>query len=95
MNLKDYIEMTIDNYKEKISHVQWNLKPHHVECRICGATLRTDKCSYSPEECGWGRVDKWVWVCHRCLCHRDFKPYIPQIDEDERKKWSHVEKAKR
>lgn len=95
MNLIDYLFMTTSNLKERLTRIQWRFRPHHVDCRICGATLRSDKCPYSPEECGWGKINKWTWVCHRCLCHRDFKPYIPQIDEYERKKLSHVEKAKR
>lgn len=90
MNPIDYLFMTISNLKERLTRIQWRFRPHHVVCRICGEVLRSDQDKYSPEECGWGKIDKWTWICHSCLCHRDFKPYIPQIDEDERKKWGHV-----
>ena len=42
---------------------------------------------YSPMQCGWAKLDKYTYICHSCLCHRNFRPYIEQIDEDERKFW--------
>ena len=80
--------VTALNTYEKFTHWYWNRKPHHVTCNICYKTLRSDECEYSPEECGWKcSKDGWVWVCHQCLYHRDFRPYIEQVDEDERKIW--------
>lgn len=86
-NLKFRIEADLYNLNERISHIQWNLKPYHVECCICGRVLRSDECDYSPEEGGWRKADKWTWICHKCLCHRDYKPYVKQVDEDEEAAW--------
>lgn len=84
----DKLSCWIHNKKEKLSQVKWNMGEHkEVECRICGNKLNSYTDMYSPMQCGWHKVNKYSWICHRCFDHRDFRPYIEQIDEDERKLW--------
>ena len=84
----DKLSCTIHNKIEELSRVHWLMGKHKkIECRICGATLDSYRDTFSPMQCGWGKIDKYRWVCHRCLDHRDFRKYISQIDEDERKLW--------
>ena len=74
------------NKIEELSRVFWLMgKPKHIECRICGDVLDSRKDVFSPMQCGWGKVDKYTWVCHNCLCHRNFRDHIEQIDEYTRK----------
>lgn len=28
-----------------------------------------------------------TWICHRCLEHRDFKPFIKEIDKQKEELW--------
>jgi len=50
--------------------------------------MRSNIDKYSPEECGWEMTKhSHFWICHRCLCHRDYTPYVKQADEEEYKKW--------
>lgn len=82
----------VHNKKEELSQIKWIMGKHkECECRICGDKLNNRRDMYSPMQCGWERVGH-TWICHSCLCHRNFKPYIEQIDEDERKLWEKSEK---
>lgn len=84
----DRLNCYLHNKKEDLSRVVWLMgKRKKIECRICGDTLDSYKDVWSPMQCGWVRINKYKWVCHRCLDHRDFKKYIPMVDEDERKLW--------
>ena len=84
----DKLSCFIHNKKEELSQVRWIMGKHkQCECRICGDKLDNRRDMYSPVQCGWMQINKWLWVYHRCLDHRNFKPYIKQIDEDERKLW--------
>lgn len=81
------------NTKEKLSQVQWIMGKHkQVECRICGDKLDNYRDMYSPMQCGWHQIGKYTWICHSCLEHRNFRKYIEQIDEDERKAWEEADK---
>ena len=56
-------------------------------------TLRSADTDFSPIEAGWDRMkDHPTWICHRCISHRNFKPYIKRIDEDERRAWEQIKK---
>ena len=84
----DKLSCWMHNKREKLSQVKWIIGKHkEVECRICGDKLNNYIDMYSPMQCGWKRIGKYIWICHSCLDHRNFKPYIEQIDEDERKLW--------
>lgn len=85
-NPLDKLSCWIYNKTEELSQVRWIMGKHkECECRICGNKLDNRRDMYSPMQCGWMRVGKYRYICHRCLEHRNFKPYIEQIDEDERK----------
>lgn len=74
----------LNNTYEKLTQIRWKCKHHYIQCHICGEILDSREVSYSPEQCGWKRLkDQWYkpWICHRCLEHRDFKPYINEIDQ--------------
>ena len=90
------LECFLYNKMEDLSRVHWLMgKTKKVECRICGDKLDSRKDIYSPKQCGWKKIDKFTYVCHRCLDHRDFRPYIKQIDEEERKSaWVSQERQK-
>ena len=82
----DHLSCCFHNKIEELSRVQWLMGKHKkVECRICRDTMDSWKDIYSPIQCGWKQINKYTWICHRCLYHRDFTPYIEQIDEAERK----------
>jgi hypothetical protein len=84
----DEIKTLAHNTTEGLSRLFWLIgKKKKVQCTICGDVLDSRKDMYSPMQCGWGRIDHYTWICHRCLQHRDFTPYIEQIDEDERRLW--------
>lgn len=84
----DKLSCWIYNKKEELSQVKWIMGEHkECECRICGGKLDNWKDMYSPMQCGWRKVDKYTWICHSCLCHRNYRPYVEQVDEDERKLW--------
>ena len=87
-NPLDKLDCYLYNKKEELSRVIWLLgKRKKIECKICGKTMDSWHDNYSPMQCGWRKISKYRWICHRCLEHRDFRKYIPQIDEDERKLW--------
>ena len=80
--------------KELIYGERWRSKPHMAECAICGEILHSKNDYYSPEECGWMKIIDSVWktrehqwLCHRCHCHRDFKPFIEEVDRREKEKY--------
>lgn len=78
----------IHNKFEDVSRVCWLIGKHKkIKCHICGNVLDSWHDIYSPIQCGWQRISKYRWICHKCMEHRDFKKYISQIDEDERKMW--------
>ena len=85
----DRLSCWLHNKKEDLSRVQWlKGKRKEVECRICGKVLDSSKDPYSPMQCGWHKVDKYNnWICHNCFDHRDFRPFIEMIDEENRKEW--------
>ena len=70
------------NWRERYTHKVWNKKRHNVRCLICGEYLDSTINKDSPEECGWEHFRGWMWICHRCWGHRNFKPYIKLIDSD-------------
>jgi len=92
--LIDRILIDLENkwldYTDKV----WNAKPHRIVCQICGDTLVSQgSYSHSPEQCGWERIKgKKMYICHRCLCHRNFKPYIKKIDGEDQIKTEYMEK---
>lgn len=87
-NLINQLQCTIDNKLEDLSRIQWLIgKRKKIECKICGETLDSIKDVYSPRQYGWKCIDKYTWICHSCLCHRNFKPYIKKIDDNEHKEW--------
>lgn len=79
----DILNIKLINLHEKYTHWVWNKKHHNVRCVICGDVLDSKSHPYSPEESGWKCVDKYTWICHSCLYHRDFMPYIKLVDIDE------------
>lgn len=80
----DILKTWIDNTKEKWSHVVWHSKPHHVTCLICGSTVNSKECEWSPNEMGWRQLrNSKRWICHRCDAHRNFVPFIEMVDKDE------------
>jgi len=84
----DYVKCWLLNKHEDYTQKVWMRKPYKATCKICKDTLRSKECKFSPEQCGWERLeDGYWWVCHRCLEHRDFTPYIAEIDEKERQLW--------
>ena len=89
----DKLDCYLHNKKEELSRVIWLMgKRKKVECRICGDVLDSWKDFYAPEQCGWHRVTKYAWVCHRCFDHRNFRPFIEMIDEADRKAWEEIKK---
>lgn len=84
----DKLECFLHNKKEELSRVFWLMGKHKkVKCKICGDVLDSYGDVWSPMQCGWQHIGRYTWICHRCLEHRNFKKYIPMIDEDERKLW--------
>lgn len=89
----DKLSCYIDNKKEELSRIRWLMGKHkEVECRICGDILDSYKDIWSPEQCGWHRVGKYSWICHRCMDHRNFRPFIKMVDEADKR---HLERIKR
>ena len=87
----DKLSCWIYNKKEDLSRVIWLMGKHKkVKCKICGKVLDSWTDTYSPMQCGWHRLGN-IWFCHRCLEHRNFKPYIEQIDADEDRLWKEME----
>lgn len=81
----DKLSCWIHNKKEELSQVKWIMGHHkECECRICGDKLNNRRDMYSPMQCGWERVGH-TYICHSCLSHRNFKPFIEMIDEADRK----------
>lgn len=95
MRLWECIDISLANAYENFTYWYWNKKPHHVRCRICGkvkSSIPQINETFSPEQCGWEQTkDGQFWICHDCLCHRDFKPYIKQVDIDEIERWKKLE----
>lgn len=92
----DKFKCWIYNKKEEIAHKQWNKKHYRVKCHICDDVLDSKKIQYAPEECGWHQLKGLykVWICHKCLGHRDFTPFIKQIDEYENAYWERIKKIR-
>lgn len=87
----DKLGCWIANKKEELSRVNWLMGKHKkIECRICGDILDSRKDIWSPEQCGWHKVNKYTWICHRCMDHRNFRPFIEMIDEADRKHWENI-----
>ena len=83
----DKLDCFLHNKIEELSRVMWLMgKRKKVKCRICGDVLDSYKDMYSPMQAGWKRVGKYTWVCHNCLEHRNFRPFIEAIDEADRKR---------
>lgn len=84
----DKLSCFLSNKREELSGVLWRKgKQKEAECRICRRVLDSKKDYYSPIQCGWHKVNKYNWICHRCFDHRNFQPYIEMIDEAEKKEW--------
>ena len=86
----DHIQCWLSNKYEDYTQYVWNKKHHRVTCRICGDVLDSNKEKYSPEQCGWKKINGYTyktWICHRCLEHRDFKPFIKEIDKQKEELW--------
>lgn len=84
------IKCWLSNEYEKLTQIRWIMKHHRVICHICGDVLDSAETPYSPEQCGWKRLNsEWhkPWVCHTCLEHRNFKPFIKEIDKREEDLW--------
>lgn len=84
------IKCWLGNEYEKLTQIRWKREHHRVVCRICGDVLDSTKDPYSPEECGWYRLKGRIfrpWICHKCLCHRNFQPFIKDIDKCEEDFW--------
>lgn len=82
-NPLDRLSCYIHNRIEDLSQIIWIMgKNKKVKCKICGNVLNSWRDMYSPMQCGWCRIDRYTWICHQCLEHRDFKKYIKQIDQD-------------
>ena len=89
----DKLRCVIYNKTEEISEFFWhNGKHKQIECHICGDKLDSYKDLYSPIQCGWEKINKYRWICHKCLGHRNFKPYIEMIDADEEKFYNEMRK---
>lgn len=87
-NPADKLLCWIYNKKEELSQIKWIAGKHkECKCRICGDILDNRKDMYSPMQCGWHRVTKYSWICHRCFDHRNFIPFIEMIDESDKKAW--------
>lgn len=84
----DKLSCWLNNKYEEFTQFRWQLKHHRVECRICGDVLDSNEIKFSPEQCGWKRLKDQLykpWICHTCLEHINFKPYIRMIKEAEEK----------
>lgn len=91
----DMFKCWLYNKREEIGHWRWNRKHHMVRCEICGDILDSKKTVYAPEECGWENLTpSKTWICHRCLCHRDFKFFIKYVDEYENAYWERIKKIR-
>ena len=87
----DKLYCWIHNKREELSQVKWIMGNHkEIECGICRKKLDNWKDMYSPMQCGWHKIDKYTWICHSCLYHRDFEPFIEMIDEAHRKHWEEI-----
>ena len=90
-NIVNKLGCWLSNLREAYTYTVWNKKPHKATCVICKDTIRSQSdMSYSPEQCGWERINKYQYICHRCLCHRNFVPYIQQVDKDEDEAWEKI-----
>lgn len=86
--LIDNILCKIDNLKEDWARFTWHRKHHNVRCQICDEVLDSNKTYWGPKDCGWGQIrGTKMWICHQCLCHRDFKPYIEQKRKENLEKY--------
>ena len=84
----DKLSCWIHNTYEKLTQIQWIAGRHKkIECEICGDTMDNYIDVFSPAQAGWKQIDRYTWICHNCLDHRDFREFIPMIDEENRKKW--------
>ena len=84
--LKNRFLCWASNKYEDYTMYIWNKRRHRATCRICGDVLDSRVDAHSPEQCGWKKIRGELynpWICHRCLCHRDFKPFIDTIDKQE------------
>ena len=70
-NPLDKLSCYVHNRIEDLSQIMWIMgKEKKVKCKICGNVLHSWRDMYSPIQCGWGRIDRYTWVCHKCLEHR-------------------------
>lgn len=84
----------LNNYIERKHQRKWLSLPQSATCIICGVKVRSKTCKVCPEQLGWVKLQRTYpferrkWICHQCSSHRNFKPYIEQIDEDLVKRYS-------
>ena len=75
--------VAFDNWYEKYTTKVWVKGNYKATCAICGDTMTSSTSKYSPQECGWDQLkSSGRWICHRCLCHRNYIPYINLVDDD-------------
>ena len=87
-NPLDKLDCFLHNKTEELSRVIWLMgEQKKAECRICGDVMDSYKDVFSPTQAGWRRIGKYTWVCHNCLEHRNFRPFIKIVDEADRKYW--------
>ena len=88
MTLRDKISVAFDNWwEEKFTPWYWNRKPHHVRCVICDETMNSRDQKWSPEMAGWKQTKDGWWICHSCLFHRNFVPFMRAVDYAEDDAW--------
>lgn len=90
MKISDWILTYISNINLRVCDYKWNFAPHKARCVICGKVIKSMDLDYSPKSCGWCRIRSYYgkhFICHKCLAHRNYKPYVKQVDEDEENLW--------
>jgi len=80
----DRLSCWYHNKVEEFSQIKWITgERKQCECVICGNKMDSYKDIFSPMQCGWVKIKgSKKYICHSCLCHRDFKKYISLIDEE-------------
>lgn len=82
-NIFERLLVVFDNWREQHATKIWTKGNYKAVCTICGEIMTSSNSNYSPEECGWDRLKtSGRWICHSCLCHRNYKPYVNLVDDD-------------
>ena len=80
-----------ERLKENLSDRIWKMGRDSINCIICGQELNP-KQDPSPYCCGWKMIDRYSWICHQCLDHYDYTPYVNLAEIDESILWSRSNK---